>query len=487
MNVHLVFDSDHIEVLKDELEQINYSVKETDTSLDTFAQWAQSNGQNHSEVAFVYGGVNVSKYDSAYSHRQAVFERIRQVRISRPELRLVLLFPAEVQQDEQFLQKLIQLGIYDLYFDDEPNLNDIDESLKRTRTLADVEHLITGYKGTSNDGITETSQYNQYFPEEETQEIESDSKFKVKKAKEEGKKKLLFQKGDSGSKPIKLPSFKLKNPLENVNIKAPSFSFNLNVGKNTTNHLIQSKVIVVGSLHGGAGSTFLIHNFMEYITEQGLQTGVLEATDQSPVWLQIIGREIGHIPNSFKSWVSQVKQENCINSDVKIQTENNIVIPLSSKDSLEGIDNDIYRTVIFNAKQIPLLFVDISTDWESEFAKEAIKVCDEFWVVVNPDPNHLNSQRHKKKTVMNLAYQLVGEDNCKFIGNKWGKGIDNDEFPVLPEIRLPYFEKGIKANMQGTPLYSLNPRLFNKDFKILGKRVVQPIKTKQSFFEVKGG
>ena len=265
-----------------------------------------------------------------------------------------------------------------------------------------------------------------------------------------------------------------------MKIKPPSFSLPT---RNAVTNVIQSKVIAVGSLHGGAGSTFLIQNIIDYLAEEGFQTGVLEATEHSPIWLQLKGRELGLIPHDFESWISQIKSTKYFNARAHIEKGGIHTIPLGSNDSFVGLDSDVIHTGIFTARQIPILFVDISTDWSNNLAREVLKICDEFWVVINPDPNHFNSQRHKKKSIMNLALQQTGEEHCIFIGNKWGKGINIDEFPLEPEIVFPYFEQAIKANMEGKSLYSLNPRLFRTTFKKLGKRVIQPIKSKHSFLK----
>ncbi|MCM3454872.1 hypothetical protein M3685_13170 [Heyndrickxia oleronia] len=497
MNVHLVFSSDHIQVLTNELGKLGFNVTETDTSLDTFEQWATSTDQeNKSEVAFVYGAVNVSKYDSQFSHRQAVFDRLRTVRISRPELRIILVFTSEVQEDTHFLQKLIQIGIYDLYFEDEITVDHILNWLSKKKTLADVQHLITNYNGTTNDDIGESQSYFSDENQVENDEIEVEEESKSFRKKDDGIPKKIshfFQREQAPKKEKptkslqnaptnKFGNFKINNPFENIKMKTPSFSL---PSKNTVTGVVQPKVIAVGSLHGGAGSTFLIHNFLDYLSDEGLQAGVLEATEHSPVWLQIRGREIGQIPTGFESWISQLKNTNTFNSRAKIENQGIYTIPISATDLLSGIDIESLHTVIFTARQIPLLFVDISTDWDNPLAKETLKICDEFWVVVNPDPNHFSSQRHKKKTMMNVAYQQAGEDHCIFIGNKWGKGVNSDEFPLQPNITIPYFEQAIKSNMDGKSLYSMNPRLFKTLFNKLGKKVIQPIKTKQSFFQVK--
>lgn len=117
-----------------------------DTSLDLAAQWALSRQPPAPDVIIVNGGVDVSLVDTKTGKRlpwnTAFVQRLRDIRLSRPSARLVVLLPPEKEREREFVAALVALGIYDLYFQKEFGKDDLKRWLTAPKTLADVQHFL---------------------------------------------------------------------------------------------------------------------------------------------------------------------------------------------------------------------------------------------------------------------------------------------------------------------------------------------------------
>ncbi|HWO75030.1 MAG TPA: hypothetical protein VNM69_03815 [Bacillus sp. (in: firmicutes)] len=520
MNVHLVFPPEYIEPIQQELEQIGYRVSEVDTGLDTFAQWATSKSECISDVAFIYGAGHVSVASSQFSQKQAIYERLREVRIARQHLRLVVVFPSVIEEDKDFISRLVQLGIHDLHLTDDLSIDDIKMWLDNPRSLADVQVLIGNYVSSSRDTIDEVTINQRDFQSshqerEVYEEIHSDIEDREDvNEKEKGHKRFNLKVPTISVPNLSLPKFKKEKTKDtasyereeqgeetdeesptsrlnrreghkrklNIQVKMPSFSIASKTAAPVTAQMIQPKTIVVGSLHGGAGSTFLIHNFTRYLSKRKLVSGVLEASYKNMIWYEKVTREIGK-PHHFEAWYKQLKRNPYLTASARIALGDTHILPYDMDDELsEDVTEENARILIHTAKQIPLLFIDISSDWDNPIAQQAIQLCDEFWIVTRPDPDHLFSQRHAKRTFMNKAAHHLGGENCLFIGNAWESDIDEDVFPIDTFVTIPYLEENIEALMKGLPLYEIQSKWLEKPFNALAERILSSNHGKHSIF-----
>lgn len=155
MKIHLVFPHGS--------EAVQAAIKEMadvagwDTTLDTAAQWAVSREPPDPDVILINAGVDCSLVDVRTGTRlswNTVFaKRLREIRLSRPDSRIVVLFPPEKEKERGFVSALVALGIYDLYFQKEFGKEDLRLWLGKAKTLADVASYLpdagTAQPGTS--------------------------------------------------------------------------------------------------------------------------------------------------------------------------------------------------------------------------------------------------------------------------------------------------------------------------------------------------
>ncbi len=366
-----------------------------------------------------------------------------------------------------FLEQLIQRGVYDLIMGDNIHIDYIKDMLFQPRTRKDVKHLITEKEVRTDDEYRAKNIHIQHQQEETEQEQEEVHKSSVKFPKMPSINFPDFK----GIIPKNLPEMRMPNVSKFV----PKFEIPKVDLKIVDYHIVNPKIIAVGSLHGGAGSTFFLQNFSRYISSFDVPCGIIETPSITNPWYKILSRE-EKAPASWKPWHLQLREEATIRNETKWEIDGVYYMPLSEE---KDITDEEAKTLLQVARQIPILFVDLSSTWDDPLSKQTLQLCDELWVVTQPDPAHLFSQKAKQAS-LNLTIDRLGNKGCVFIGNKWSKDVHIDAVPIQPIVTIPYFTENIKAMMKAKPLYSYSPKLFSF-FDALYERVIGK-KVKGSLF-----
>lgn len=118
MLIHLVYEEDYVEQLKEILESAGHSVTEWDYSLSQFVDFSERK-KFSAEIALVDGQAGVMS-------KREIIESLSKVRKNLPNLRLVVIFPISLEKNETFIAKLLTLSIYDMYFRDEYDIDDLE-------------------------------------------------------------------------------------------------------------------------------------------------------------------------------------------------------------------------------------------------------------------------------------------------------------------------------------------------------------------------
>lgn len=232
------------------------------------------------------------------------------------------------------------------------------------------------------------------------------------------------------------------------------------------------RLIAVGSLHPGAGSTFFIYNFTRYLSDLGIPATVLEALNDVDALFSLAGSEEG--PKFDWESVHNVimnANQHYLYSIPKWNIERTVYIPTLDvpKDKFNA---EHAKEILYFARQSPLVFVDISHDWTDPISKQALSMCDELWCITEPNPMYIEVQRKHHQTILQTSNR-VGEDNVLVIGNKWGSGVDITRFPEI-YANFPYIQENVKAMSNSMPVYRLKEKGFT-DFDKLYDRLNESI------------
>lgn len=230
---------------------------------------------------------------------------------------------------------------------------------------------------------------------------------------------------------------------------------------NIQRNIIQSsnvvpKLIAIGSIHPGAGSTFFIHNFSRFLSDGGIACSVIEAFNTYDALYHLFSAEQDE-PENWESLHYYISKGFRNVSTPRWKIDDITVFPQKNAD-IKEIDVEIAKEVIFIARQSPIVLVDISHNWDDPISKVVLSMCDELWCITEPNPYYIRACEQHYKYIYQVS-KRVGENNVIVIGNRWEAGIEPE---FLPEIytQIPFFKENVKALNKGVPLYSIRPKYF---------------------------
>lgn len=209
---------------------------------------------------------------------------------------------------------------------------------------------------------------------------------------------------------------------------------------------IPSKVIVVGSLYRGAGSTLLATNLARMIGERGIDVSYVEHPLIKPYmfdYLQIhadeekeyfdIAREI-HLEGLARS-----KRSEWVQNKVKWHVID------SRKPQLPSFTYE-NLLVLLHAIQSSVMIVDISDRWLDPEIEKYLRVADFIYLCVEPDPIKydwvLYEQENNSKE--NMIMKLLNEPDIEYelVNMKYIKSIDvkswNEMLQRKPIAKIPF-------------------------------------------------
>lgn len=155
---------------------------------------------------------------------------------------------------------------------------------------------------------------------------------------------------------------------------------------NPANKTLSSKLIIIGSLSPRAGSSFVTVNLAAAASELGQETAIIEFPANIPYLYDALFMR-NKIPGSYVSWPHEIKRGNLFNRK-HIFKENNInwivLDPVQHSILDWTLDNMIY--LIYCIKQIPFVFLDVSTNWLHPSLNSLLGQADHMFLVLDPDP-----------------------------------------------------------------------------------------------------
>lgn len=236
---------------------------------------------------------------------------------------------------------------------------------------------------------------------------------------------------------------------------------------------VKQNVIAVVSLTPGAGATFFLHNFTRYLSLQcGVQSSVLDTPSEFPMWYHLL-KEEQEPHQHWKDIHSLIKDQPTTYIHAPKWNIDDIFYFPTTKGIRNGITNDFTslqaKELLYYSRMTFTTFVDLSHTWDNSLAQETLAICDQLWIVAEPNFQGFKSAEinHQK---IGMVLERIGEENVIMIGNKWGT---SKEIPLIPEIKLPYFIEQQIASHKNKPLFKLKPKLFEKEFEKLIDYLVQ--------------
>lgn len=177
MKIHLVYEEEYLEQLKDILESAGHKVVGWDYSLLQFADFSEKKAAE-AEVAVVDGQAGVIE-------KREIIDTLTRVRKNLPDLRLIVILPLSLEKDETFISKLLTLSIYDMHFKDEYDIDDLESWLKNKKSYADYNVETADVKGIVTETEKPRIQHLEATPkstsQDEQRELKAPREYRIKR------------------------------------------------------------------------------------------------------------------------------------------------------------------------------------------------------------------------------------------------------------------------------------------------------------------
>ncbi|MEF3304216.1 hypothetical protein [Paenibacillus sp. GYB003] len=221
--------------------------------------------------------------------------------------------------------------------------------------------------------------------------------------------------------------------------------------------LIPPQLIVIASAFECSGSSTFGKVFLEYLAKLRLHVGMLESPFSKPSWFDFLNaKPIVSETGNWRSWHHQIE------IDAQISTGHDITIRdvtyLIRNKGEDVKDWDVMKTaqLVGMARQIPILFYDLSSNICDEREKLVLRQANHLFLVTSFDPVRVNREfRHYKKMLENVSVDrvtLICNRSNQKLEKSFGEQIKS-AYSIERIYYLPLFEKMLEISMEGTSVW----------------------------------
>ena len=241
----------------------------------------------------------------------------------------------------------------------------------------------------------------------------------------------------TGSSYDKLYYVKKETPL----IKEEALPF-----KNETYKALENKLIIIGGLSKGAGSTFLSVNLAKALTDLKIRTSVIEPPLDEPYLFYYLGIDkqlsIKCSQNSFYSYPHAIDNGRKIIKNMGTIIDDIIwIMPSPFENKIESWDHIKMLVLLDTARRSPINIIDVGTNYEHESIESILSGADMFLIAVNPLPAELNKNKDRIERLLKLKKEGLP---IEFVINYCTPAITKKDlsayFKTTPVIYIPAVE-----------------------------------------------
>lgn len=231
-------------------------------------------------------------------------------------------------------------------------------------------------------------------------------------------------------------------------------------------HVLPSKMILIGSLYPGAGSTFVAMNLARMLADNDIPVTYVENPMNPKAYaydaLYIDGRmETAH----YRDWAEQLVEENQVKMDTDFLHKG---VRWIVKDprilNYRNWNYELMMRFVYSVRRRPIVIWDVSTSWNLESVKNIIPQCDEIFLVIDPDPVRLDwasIPNSRESQILNLIRSYESYIPVHTIANKNNEGVDfstwKETFPFESAFPFPLIDVSLvhQAMWKGELVYDI--------------------------------
>ena len=216
--------------------------------------------------------------------------------------------------------------------------------------------------------------------------------------------------------------------------------------KNETYKALENKLIIIGGLSKGAGSTFLSVNLAKALTDLKIRTSVIEPPLDEPYLFYYLGIDkklsIKCSQNSFYSYPHAIDNGHKIIKNMGTIIDDIIwIMPSPFENKIESWDHIKMLVLLDTARRSPINIIDVGTNYEHESIESILSGADMFLIAVNPLPAELNKNKDRIERLLKLKKEGLP---IEFVINYCTPAITKKDlsayFKTTPVIYIPAVE-----------------------------------------------
>src|SRR5680860_262753 len=177
--------------------------------------------------------------------------------------------------------------------------------------------------------------------------------------------------------------------------------------KNIIYKALENKLIVIGGLSKGAGSTFLSVNLAKAFTDLKIRTSIIEPPLDDPYLFYYLGIDkaisIKCVENNFYSYPHAIDNGQKIIKNMGTIIDDVIwIMPSPFENKIESWDHIKMIMLLDAARKSPISIIDVGTNYEHDSIESTLTGADMFLMVINPLPSELNKNRASIERLIKL-------------------------------------------------------------------------------------
>ncbi|PEB54633.1 hypothetical protein COO03_05170 [Bacillus sp. AFS098217] len=403
-----------------------------------------------------------------------ILQKLRDIRFNR-NIRIVVF--TERENNDEFLAKLIYLGIYDIFNSRKIDLdNKVIPQLLQESDIKNVAEIVGENQAPKGPTIPNISAED----EKESDSVpEEDEIGNIASSTKVTKKKVAAKQEEKVKEPVIKKQYKLS--FEPVYEKQVGIA-------------IPRKTIVVASMNKRSGATFVSHLLAAYISELAIDVNYMENLyDEGYTYPLLKGYT--HAPENYRSEFMLHRLKDMLQKETDIlsipkwkQGKINLIVknPIVDKECVTETENDFdhFIKVMLANQDAPVTIIDAGNDWDKNFYQDVCQMADYIFFVAEPDLHQMLKIAHPLQPKERKLIGYLSLDKTFVIGNRFSQSLVKHE--VIEECfgeklvaTIPAYptEDVFEAHLSSSTL--LSSRNYHKELENILKKITELLLPKE--------
>ncbi|HHT7061338.1 TPA: hypothetical protein ACTZ5S_003738 [Bacillus cereus] len=401
-----------------------------------------------------------------------ILQKLRDIRFNR-DIRIVVF--TERENDDEFLAKLIYLGIYDIFNSRRIDIdNKVIPQLLQESDIKNVAEIVGASQAPQQTKLPEVP------VDEEEEEVSSELEEGGNNEASSNSKKLF----KNNQKRKSVPGESQKAPIIKKQYKLafePVYEKQIGIA-------IPRRTIVVASMNKRSGATFVSHllaaylnelqidvNYIENLYDDGYTYPLLKGYTEAPEnyrsefmlqrYKEMLQKEsdILSIPKWKQGRINYIVKNPIVDQELKNETEQ---------------DFDHFIKVLLANQEAPISIIDAGYDWDKDLYHEICEMADYIFFVAEPDLHQLLKIAHPLTQKERKLVSYLALEKTRIIGNKFSPSLLKHEVveecfgdKVLTALAPYEIEDVFESQLNSSTL--LSSRNYYKELEAIMKEIAE--------------